>query len=307
MTFGAGDKIGALADIIPYLDHDLFDENKWKNESDKSKFSRFQMINTTRMLLREIWLSSGDREMFKKKLSVSYRTKIEALNEESGLFDKTHDSLAPKRPYPPDVLINKWQKKDPLFSGKEFDKLIDRFARFSENENVAFVQSFSRRRTSGQKNELKEEFRQTKRTFLKQLANECEFELLGKGVPSDVVSMMKDGVLPAGKGYDIEHMKDRSLGGDNRHNNLCFVDRLYNEAAADLTSLQTLSLLPGCLRTIYEPVPKAFNSAANQLQEGTSEYLDGYTRADPNLFAIVPLQKRILISGVLERDVVEPT
>jgi len=80
---------------------------------------------------------------------------------------------------------------------------------------------------------------------------------------------MKGGRLPQGFGYDIEHMKDRSLGRLNDHANLVFVDRSYNAAKADLTVLQTRYMMPGTLRTIYEPVPRAYYERRYAPQIGT--------------------------------------
>lgn len=297
-----GDPVKTMADIIPILDYELFDEDKWKNESDKVKFARFQMINTTRMMLRELWLNEIKSDLFKRSLSVSYRNLIEVEGEKSGFFDVTTDSILPKRPYQPNELAAQWKQKNVLFSGNDFDKLIEKLNRFSNNPNVGFVQTLSRRQNSSVKEKLQEEFRDTKVKFLKLLAQNCERELLAKGIPADVIELMRDGRLPAGKGYDIEHMLDRALGGTNDHDNLCLVDRLYNDAAADLTRFQTLSLMPGSLRAIYEPVPKALHEASNRLQRDTKLGLDGYVLADMEKRAIVPLHKRILVSGIREEQ-----
>lgn len=301
-----GDPIKTLADIIPILDKELFDEDKWKNESDKAKFARFQMINTTRMMLRELWLNEIKSSLFKGSLSVSYRNMIEVEGKKSGFFDVTADSILPKRPYQPNELAGQWKQKNVLFSGNDFDKLIEKLNRFSNNPNVGFVQTLSRRQNSSVKEKLQEEFRETKVKFLKLLAQNCERELLAKGMPADVIELMRDGRLPAGKGYDIEHMLDRALGGTNDHDNLCLVDRPYNDAAADLTRFQTLSLMPGSLRAIYEPVPKALHEASNLLQRDTKLGLDGYVLADMDKRAIVPLHKRILVSGMREEQSLEP-
>ncbi len=306
VPFQVGDKIGAMADIVPYLDHDLFDEEKWKNESDKSKFARFQMINTTRMVLREIWAKPNEREAFKKRLSAAYRNQIEVLGDKAGLFEKTENTMKPKRPYQPDFLIQKWAGKDPLFSGKQFDKLIEKFTPFDRNKNVAWVQTLARRQTSIRKNTLKEEFREVKKVFLMRMAQSCEEELKAKGVKASVLDTMKEGRLPANSGYDVEHLGDRGLGGTNDHDNLCFVDRQYNAAAAEVTSFQTLSLLPGGLRAIYEPLPKELKEAEMVLQVNTDDYRDGYMLNTPDKKAIVPLDKRIFIVGELQSAEPDP-